>query len=231
MVLRCANKEESDNAMIQSIWEALRESISLINLPFTIMLVGITFYWLLVLIGMVDIDMPFFDFGGDTPEAGGAEGGDSGESEGVLQPILKFLNIGEAPAMIVVTITILSLWVLAIMLNYHFNPEHIVLRAMMLFVPNLLATGIITHFASKPFAKFNRYLNTDHDKAPPMVGLVGTVMTSELDGKFGTINIDIKGAPLTVQARSENGKVYKQGDRVQVVREDKSSGIYFVVRS
>lgn len=212
--------------MIQAIWDTLRESLSLINLPFTVMLGGIVFYWLLVLIGMIDIDLPFFDFGGDA----GAEGADGGDNEGVLQPILKFLNIGEAPAVIVVTIMVLCMWIVAIMVNHHFNPDHIVLRAMMLFIPNLLVTGIITHFAAKPFAKFNRYLNTDYDKAPPMIGLIGTVMTSELDHKFGTINIDIKGAPLTVQARSEEGKVFKQGERVQVVREDKSSGIYFVVR-
>jgi len=214
--------------MIQSTWEALRDSLSLINLPFTVMLAGIVFYWLLVLVGMIDIDVPFVDFGGDTPDGGGAEGTDG--DEGVLQPVLKFLNIGEAPAMIVVSIMVICLWILAIMVNRHFNPDHIVLRAMLLFVPNLLVAGIITHFAAKPFAKVNTYLNTDYDKAPPMIGLVGTVMTSELDSKFGTINIDIKGAPLTVQARSEEGKVYKQGDQVQVVREDKSSGIYFVVR-
>ncbi|HEY1172764.1 MAG TPA: hypothetical protein VGH19_15460 [Verrucomicrobiae bacterium] len=216
--------------MIVSTWELFRDSLAWINLPFTVMLGGVVLYWLLVLIGMIDIDLPFFDGGdGVGDAAGGTEGG--GEDEGVLQPVLKFLNIGEAPAMSVVTIMVLCMWIFAILVNRFFNPDHTVLMALGLFVPNLLVTAIITHFVAKPFAKMNRYLNTDYDKAPPMVGLVGTVMTSELDGKFGTINIDIKGAPLTVQARSENGKIYKQGDRVQVVREDKSSGIYFVVRN
>ena len=207
----------------------LRDSLSLINLPFTFLLGAVVLYWLLVLIGMIDIDLPFFDLGDAPDGTGGAEGGE--DEGGVLQPVLKFLNIGEAPAMIVVTIMVLCMWIFAIMVNRFFNPDHIVLKAMALFVPNLLVTGIITHFVAKPFAKVNRYLNTDYDQAPPMIGLVGTVMTSELDNKFGTINIDIKGAPLTVQARSEDGKVFKQGDRVQVVREDKSSGIYYVARN
>jgi hypothetical protein len=213
--------------MIESFWAVFRDSIALINLPFTILLAGIVFYWLLVLIGMIDIDLPFFDGG---PEGAG-EGVDGGGDEGVLQPILKFFNVGEAPIMIVATITVLSLWLLAVLINRSFNPEHDYSRALLLVLPNLVGTALITHFAAKPFAKMNRYLNNDFDKAPPMVGLVGTVMTSELDNKFGTINIDIKGAPLTVQARSEEGQVFKQGDRVQIVREDKSSGIYYVVRS
>ncbi len=212
--------------MIQSIWNLFWDALSWINLPFTILLGGVVLYWLLVLIGMIDIDLPFFDGGDGAGE--GAEGG--GEGEGGLQPVLKFLNIGEAPVMTVVTIMVFSIWTIAILSNRHFNPDHTLLRALMLFVPNLIGTAIITHFVAKPFAKVNRYLNTDYDKAPPMIGLVGTVMTSELDHKFGTINIDIKGAPLTVQARSEEGKVFKQGDRVQVVREDKSSGIYYVAR-
>ncbi len=216
--------------MIQSTWELFRDSLAWINLPFTIMLGGVVLYWLLVLIGMIDIDLPFFD-GGDGAGEGAGEGAEGGgNDEGVLQPIFKFLNIGEAPIMSVITIMVFCAWTIALLANRHFNPDNLPLRALMLLVPNLLGTAIITHFAAKPFAKVNRYLNTDYDKAPPLVGLVGTVMTSELDHKFGTINVDVKGAPLTLQARSEEGKVFKQGDQVQITREDKSSGIYYVAR-
>lgn len=216
--------------MIQSTWETLRDSLTWINLPFTVMLCGVIFYWLLVLIGMIDIDLPFIDIGG--PEAGDAVDGVEGaaEADGITQSLLKFLNVREAPIMTVVTIMVLSMWIIALLSNRHFNPDNTGLRALLLLLPNLFITAIITHFAAKPFAKVNNYLNTDFDKAPPMVGQVGTVMTSELDGRFGTINVEVKGAPLTLQGRSEEGQVYKQGDRVQIVREDKSSGIYFVVR-
>jgi hypothetical protein len=217
--------------MIQSTWELLRDSLVWINLPFTVLLGGVVFYWLLVLVGMIDIDLPFIDIGG--PEAGdvSVDGVEAGaESEGIIQPLLKFLNVGQAPVMTVVTIIVLSMWVIALLSNRHFNPDNTGLRALLLLLPNLLVSGIITHFAAKPFGKINRYLNTDFDQAPPMVGQIGTVMTSELDSKFGTINVEVKGAPLTLQGRSEEGKVYKQGDRVEIVREDKSSGIYFVVR-
>src|SRR4051812_36522355 len=116
--------------------EVLAEATRLINLPFTLLLGLILFYWMLVAIGLLDMhlfsDGDFdlhtdahtdldgdgdLDFHGD-PHLHGDKGLHLHGGSWWAGP-LTFVNVGQVPVMIVVSVLSLCLWVGALLSNYY----------------------------------------------------------------------------------------------------------------
>src|SRR5688572_15582018 len=100
--------------MFEFFYEALRP----VNLPFTALLGMVTFYWILVSLGALDFHSePHVEVGHDADldvQADGAHGDAHGSvdgAQGAVKSALQFLNFGNVPTMIVVTVLALSLWV------------------------------------------------------------------------------------------------------------------------
>jgi len=223
--------------MIEAVWNVAKAALLPINLPFTVLIAGVAFYWLLVVLGTLD-----FEFGGHDVDLGGGDGADAHAGHGheahadaaydpgVFQGFLQFLHIGDAPVMVVLSVMAIIAWVFAMLANILFNSGSSLLFAAALLVPNAIFTVVSTHYIMRPVAKFIRSLNEDAEKAPPVVGLVAEVTTSEVTAKFGLALVQIKGAPLAIQIRNTRGEKIGKGERVLVIDEDKKNNTFEVVK-
>lgn len=211
---------------MNAMMEVLRESVAPVNLPFTLLLGLVVGYWLLVALGLVDLD----DVGPEVGIDAGLEGGDAGvEHAGAFSSLLHFINIGEVPAMIVVSVLTLSAWTISLIANHYFNTGSLVLAAAFL-MPNLLVSIIVTRYATKPFKAFFKALNSDHDAPKPVVGSTCTVVTSEANEHFGQAEIATKGAPLLIHVRTADNTVLKKGETGLVIRADNEKNIYTIIK-
>jgi len=206
--------------------EIFQESIRSVNLPYTILLGFIVLYWLLVILGALDIDLGDFDFLSDVDtDLDTTLPGQSGWLAGVLQ----FLNLGQVPTMIIASFMGISLWTGSVVMNHYWTiPSSWI--AIVLFLPNLLIAGVITHFCARPFRRLFRELNREGDQNLPMTGRYGKVITSEVNDHFGQVEIETEGAPIVISARASAGITYAKGESVVVV-EELSSESSFRVKS
>lgn len=231
--------------------EVLTESVQLANLPFTALLGAVVVYWLMVAVGFLHFDGgadAHADVGGDGDfhaEASGDLHGDAdgdahaqadGDSQGgdhqglgFLSHVLHFVNIGEVPVMIVVSVLSLWMWLFSMLANHYFSQGSI-LHALAFAAPNVALSMVVTRYLTWPLKKFFVALNREYDEHKPLVGRTCTVMTGEVTGDFGQAQINTKGSPLLVQVRASDGQPLRRGETGLVVREDKQKSIYYVVK-
>ena len=152
--------------MLDFFYEVLRP----VNLPFTAMLGIVVFYWLLVLLGALDFDSePSIDLAhGHDVHVDGAAGGhnvDHGggieaHDAGAFKALLQFLNFGNVPSMIVVSIIVLSMWTVSMISNRMLNPGSYLI-AFGLLLPNVFITAILTKLATAPLVIICTALNKE----------------------------------------------------------------------
>jgi len=258
--------------------EVLTESVRLVNLPFTVLVVGLLIYWMLVMVGLLQFDTGadadlqaggdagldagsgadagaaldgHADVGGhadlaadgslaadgggelagDAHAADGADDGHTGgdHGPGFLASVFRFVNLGDVPAMIVVSLQALCMWVFAMIANHYWNNESL-LRGLVFVVPNVLLSAVFTRYLTWPLARFFRALNREYDEHRPLVGRTCVVLTSEVNGQFGQAQIATRGAPVVINVRTTESAPLRKGDTGLVVREDQARHLYFIRR-
>jgi hypothetical protein len=210
---------------MDSLLELLRVSVQPINLPFTILLILVVFYWLLAVAGFLSTE----GFDGDL------HGPADADLEGIhhfspLHWIMKFLHVGEAPLMAILSVLVVCGWAFSVLANYHLNPGGSLGLGLLLLIPNLFISGLLTRFLTKPLRVVFKMLNKDYDAHEKMVGQVCTVTTSEVNAKFGQATVEVKGAPLVLQVRTSNGETLRRGDRALIISEDADKHCFHVIK-
>ncbi len=200
--------------------ELFNASVSLINLPFTVLLTLILLYWVGVIIGAADMELFHTDIMGDMDM--------DMDDPGIGHAFLNFLNIGEVPVMIIVSIMILCGWCFSIISNYYLNPGQSYLLTFGLLVPNIIVSLFISSLATKPMRKLFQTLNKESDTQAGVLFKSGVVVTSEVTPSFGQVEIKTDGAPITINVRTKDDLLLKKGESVVIYDEDKEKGIYFV---
>jgi hypothetical protein len=211
---------------MESLLEVLRASVALHNLPFTVLLVIIVGYWLLVCVGFLDHESVEGGLNGMDAHVGGEAHVDLG----VLHALAKFMHAGEAPLMAVLSMLVLCAWAFSVLANHYLNPGGGLLLAGALLIPNLVISLLLTRILTKPLRMVFKALNKDYDEVIPIIGQVCTVTTSEVTERFGQATLETKGAPLTLQVRIAEGHRLGRGDRALIIGEDKERQEYRVVR-
>ena len=89
--------------------ELVEHAFSGVNLLYTILLMMVLVYWLIVILGLIDLDA--FDLDLDADVDGGLDAHEGGFSW------LAYFNVGEAPIMFFVSIVTLVMWVVSMQVN------------------------------------------------------------------------------------------------------------------
>ena len=222
--------------------ELLHEAFRLINFPFTLLLILVVGYWSLVALGAL---------GGPSPDADLDVGGDAhidhdldvdtmhhhveghhsahGEGDGGSwwHGALKFVNMGEVPAMVVLSVLILSLWTFNIVANAFWTGGSNTLAAVFL-AANFVASAFVTRYVTLPLKPLFRLLNKQYDESVKIVGKACRITTSEATPDFGQAEITTYGAPIVINVRTLNDAVLARGELAVVVREDEERRIFFI---
>jgi hypothetical protein len=143
--------------------------------------------------------------------------------------LLQFVNIGEVPVMIVLSVLALSLWISSMTVNHYLN-NHSVLRALLFLGPILVISAVITRYATMPLKRIFALLNREQDEYKSLIGQSCIVTTSEITRDFGQAQIETRGAPLLINVRAAEEEPLRKGETALVVREDKQKNVYYVVK-
>jgi hypothetical protein len=170
---------------------------------FTIPLGVVLLYWLLVLLGALDLEL--FDVLGDAD--GDVDGdGDTG--------VLDVLGLGGVPATFALSLLVFLSWILCFVASQALGVEGGLAGA---------ATAALSFGAALPLAglvvrPLRRFFQMDRAvENPSLVGKVCTVTTLRVDERYGQAEIPDGGAGLLVQVRSarrDNG--LRRGDQAIV---------------
>ena len=210
---------------MKEIWNL---AISPQVLPLTILLVPVALYWLLNVLGAVDLD--FLDVDLDTHAAHSADGHhDSSSHDSWFHGALRFVNATDVPVMIVLSVLVILLWACAMIGNLCFNAQQSGMTGGIIAVAALFSAVILTRFVVAPMKPFFRLIRADDEKHPPVVGRTGTVRTAWVDERTGQVEIQMQGAPLLINARIATGtSSLPRNTEVIVIANDPETGIYTV---
>ena len=192
-------------------------------LPFTILLALCCLYWLLALLGTVDMDFIEFDFDSDTDFDG-----DVGNSGGLLTSFLKLVNATDVPFMLVLSVVSLCKWLINIAAILYWNSDGIVWLGLATWVIGFFVSCLIAAVLTKPLVPVFKAFRAGEDDEEPILGQSATVVTSHLTEKFGQVRVlREKGATALVNSRLASGQPeLKKGDIVTIISRDEKDGVY-----
>lgn len=216
----------------------LEFSFALVNLPYTLLVCVVLLYWISVIIGALDIDLFHFDLDVnadmemdldadlDTDMDAGADG-DAQVHGDSLRSVLLFFNLGDVPVMIMVSVLCFFMWNISMLFTYYTGNQSL-LMALAVFIPNFLGSLFIAKFVTHPFRILFRALGRDTEQAQDLMGKSCIVTTSQVDAAFGQAKIETEGAPLLLNARTEDGEILKKGEEALVVSYDPKKSIAII---
>ena len=211
--------------------EIMQAAFSPINVVFTILALMMLLYWLMVIIGLLDISFLDFDidFGTDVDADFDVDfDADIGVSGGFLHAVLGFFYLGEVPVMVICSILIFSMWAFSMIANHYINPNYSFLASIPIFGANLVVSGIICKVIGMPLRRIFSVFEKDSNATKKVIGRICTIVTTEVSDKLGQAEIQTKGAPLLLNVMAQQGSTFKKGDEAVVVGNDKEKGVHII---
>ncbi|MEW4490772.1 hypothetical protein AB1L42_22005 [Thalassoglobus sp. JC818] len=190
-------------------------------LPFSILLVVVTLYWLLVIAGGIDIDVFDFDLGFDMdldPDVS-----PSATDLGMLG--LRWLNLGEVPFMVWLSIVAIVSWISTMLLDR--GLEDPTLGESAFAIARSLGLGIVgAKLITNPLR--GRLRIKQPNTLSDLLGKTCTIVTTEANSEFGQAMCAVdNGAPLRLNVRTVEGSAAKDS-LVRIVDYSPETGIYYV---
>lgn len=169
------------------------------NMLATFILCFCLVYWLIVILGAIDVDMIDFDLDVDTDidvdmDADVSNAGESGVAW--LNKILMFFNLGKVPFMVWLTIVSIPLWVGSIMISFLLS-NYSFLLSLLYFIPLLIGSMIIAKPLTWPFVKIFATLDKTNAKKE-LIGRVGRVVLAGTSERKGQIEISYEGSTISL---------------------------------
>ncbi len=186
--------------------------------PATVLLLLVVAYWSLVILGAFDIDGFDFDIDAD----GGFEG-----LLGVGMAVFRFLNLGEIPLMLWVSVYALSYWMTSVL---WFDENSVLTGAMIaqMIFRNLAVALVATKLITQPMLRFvDKTKVTRHYE---MVGQIAQVTTNEVSEHHGQARVATDSSPMLINVRTRDGILHK-GDDVQIIDYDEDQHIFYVAQA
>lgn len=201
------------------LWE---QALLPFNLPLTVLMGLVAAFWLLSVVGAVDVDT--FDTDFDIDADGDTGGGN------VFDGVLKFVNAQDVPIMIVLSLLALFMWLVSIGSNFYLNPEHEEGTALALLAGNLVVSVLAVKGITQPLRPLFRVIKQDQEHHEPLVGSSGQVKSRTLDQSFGQCEIvRPNGAPALLNCRlASDEEPLARGQQILVIDYDDSDRKFIV---
>jgi hypothetical protein len=222
--------------------EILKIAVTGSNIIPTFFLGLILVYWLIMILGLVNLDTFNMDVdaGADVDVDVDVDAGvdvdgdvdagvDGAHSGGVLQGLLLFLNVDYVPFMIVMSIFIFFFWFFAILVNVlPIEPGGLV--AGLLLVPCFLVSLFITKGITTPLVRLFKTIPDDYDSGAEVTGRICTILKDLSPGRLGQAELNDAGKHLVVNVKTTEEGGLKKGETALVMGKDKTKNFYNVVK-
>jgi len=221
--------------------EIFEFAFSIENLIPTILLLFVSLYWLVVLIGLLDVGSldihtdvhTDFDLHPDvhadihTDVHADVHGGEVvSDGPGGFMQSLIFFNVGKVPLLILLSFFAVPLWFLSMIVNYYLKIESFG-PSLILLIPEVLVSLFVAKFLTAPIAYLFKNMDDNTGKPIDFTGRTAIVRYDVEEKKDGQIEIDNNGIHLVFQARSIGGRIVK-GEQVIIIEYIKEENYYLV---
>ena len=202
-------------------------------LPATLLLLFVTVYWLLAIVGILGIDLFDFDLDLDTDVSFDADLDLEVDADSFLDATvglglswLTFLNLGKLPLTVWLTAYSVIFWVIC-----RAWPADLAGGSMLYGILIVIGSGMIallpTKLVTQPFR--GMFAIVQPEQVRDIIGREGEVVTSEISQKMGQVRVSAEAAPLLLNARSVQGFIGK-GEIVRIVKHSPEDDLYLVER-
>jgi hypothetical protein len=181
------------------------------------------FYWLLVAIGALEAQ-----HGLETDTDADGDLDLDGHLGSWLSGVVHFINLGEVPIMVMLSVLALCLWTGSLIANFYFT-DHQALLALACLVPNFLLSVLATRYLTLPLKQLFRMVRRAEGDEAPLVGRPCRITTSSANPSFGQAEVETGGAPLLIDVRTLDGVTLPRGTNAVIFRADVEQRIYYVV--
>lgn len=209
--------------------ELLHVAFMPVNLLFTVLLLLVLLYWIMVILGALDIDFLDFDFDTDTDVDVDADADMDVQGGGILRGLLEFFYVGEIPVMVLASVFALCLWVISVLGNYYMNPKGSLILSLPILAGNLIVSCMLVKIMAVPLRKLFKSLDTDPNATRNVMGRICRIVTTEVTStRIGQGEIQTKGAPVLLNVRAEGDHVFHKDDEALIVSQNKETGVYII---
>jgi len=194
---------------------------------FTFFLLIVVLYWLVAILGLVEIDALDFDL----PEADADL--DTGlTNANVLAGLMLRFGLQGVPVTIILSFIALFGWFICYyVVHFLFGlvPNGLLtyLAGMPVLVGSLYIAVMITALLIKPLRPL--FKKATQETVKRVLGQTAIVRTSRVDSVFGEAVLEDGGAGLIFKVRSIGETKFGKGDRVVLLEHDKEKNIYKVI--
>lgn len=210
---------------MENLWTEISDRfLTWPTLPFSVLLLLVMVYWLIVSLGFLAFDALDFDldFDADVEIDPGAH--PSLLDLGFLP--LKWLNLGSVPLMIWGSVFTLVAWIISRWLNAEIaHAEFAFASDSQVILRDAVLAAVATKFLTNPLRGLFDY--EEPNKLEAMLGQTVRVTTSQLDDTFGEVEYTTDGAPLRLNAIT-NGPALAKDDLARLVGYDEEKKVYVV---
>jgi len=202
--------------------EILEIAISPWVLPLTILIALGSVYWLLALLGTVDLDALNFDFDADVDADGDVH------TDGFFAATLKLVNGVDVPFMLVMTVLKIIMWFFSILYHTYVSFAAFWWGGLLGLVISFVLGCIVTRYVMVPLKPLFQAFKKGEDDEEPILGVESVVVSGELTSEYGRVEVPrSKGAPAVLNCRLPDGGVtLKKGTKVILYTKDKETDLY-----
>jgi hypothetical protein len=197
---------------------------------FTFLLLLVVLYWLVAVLGLIEIDVLDFDI----PEADGMDiNPDTGLSNAnVLAGLMLRFGLHGVPVTIILSFIALFGWFVcyyAVHFLMGMVPEGLFsfLVGIPILVGSLYVAVMITAVLIKPLRPL--FKKASQETVKRVLGQTAVVKTSRVDNNFGEAILEDGGAGLLLKVRTIGDTTFSKGDRVVLLEHDKEKNTYRVI--
>lgn len=209
------------------MFELFQAAISPHQVLLTLLLALVVCYWLLVILGALDFETDLPDDLGDGD--GEVHHGHGVNTGGAWLTAGRFFGFSQVPIVVWLSFMILFMWFHSLVLNQMWNPADSTLQALVLLLPNLVASLVVTKLVTIPVAKLFKAMADADTEAEEVIGRTGTVCSMEADESYGQLEITANGAPLLINVRTQPGAAALQkGQQAKVTAAGPDNAFYFI---
>ncbi|WP_430885589.1 hypothetical protein [Fusibacter sp. JL216-2] len=182
----------------------------------TLLLLLIQCYWIVVTLGFFDLE--FMDIDVDL---------ESAEGIGFLNSLALFVNYGNVPFGLVLSLIILNFWIL-MMLTYYLPIQAGGIISFILLFPAFLASLYITKFEVQPLKARYFEQKENNDIEHRVLNKRCQLLCSLEYGRLGQAEINQDGVSIVINVKSHfEGISFEKGEYALVLKKD-DKDIYYI---
>jgi len=202
--------------------ELLEAAIAPANIIPTALLAFVLLYWLVVLVGLIDLDLINIEVETDMePDASGIE------TIAWLNSALAFFNLGRVPFMLFLSFLVLPFWAFALLSNYYLGTAGNFI-GFLLLLPAFIGALFISKILTTPFVKLFAILEKEHESQATILGQVCTVILPASPTELGQATVKTEGSPLLLNVKTTGSANLSKGETALVIDYDEKSKYYLI---